>query len=65
MSFELASKYLSANAANISASASSVAKGETLIDTGRTLDVMGTDVIGMRHPMSGAPHLLAKHVRRR
>lgn len=63
MSFELAAKYLSANAANISASASSVQKGETLIDTGRTLDVMGTDVIIIRHPMSGAPHLLAKHVR--
>ncbi len=63
MSFELASKYLSANAANISASASSVQKGETLIDTGKTLDVMGTDVIIIRHPMSGAPHLLAKHVR--
>lgn len=63
MSFELAAKYLSANAANISASTSSVQKGETLIDTGRTLDVMGTDVIIIRHPMSGAPHLLAKNVR--
>ena len=63
MSFELAAKYLSANAANISASASSVQKGETLIDTGRTLDVMGTDVIVIRHPMTGAPHLLAKNVR--
>lgn len=63
MSFELASKYLSANAANISASASSVAKGETLIDTGRTLDVMGADVIIIRHPMTGAPHLLAKHTK--
>lgn len=63
MSFELASKYMSAAAANISASASSVAKGETLLDTGRTLDHMGTDVIIIRHPMSGAPHLLAKHVR--
>ena len=63
MSFELASKYMSAAAANISASASSVAKGETLIDTGKTLDMMGTDIIIMRHPMSGAPHLLAKHVR--
>lgn len=63
MSFELAAKYLSANAANISASASSVQKGETLIDTGRTLDVMGTDVIIIRHPMSGAPHLLAKNVK--
>ena len=62
MSFELASKYMSAAAANISASASSVAKGETLIDTGRTLDQMGTDVIIIRHPMSGAPHLLAQHV---
>lgn len=63
MSFELASKYMSAASANISASASSVVKGETLIDTGRTLDHMGTDVIVIRHPMSGAPHLLARHVR--
>ena len=42
---------------------SSVAKGETLIDTGVTLDQMGTDVIIIRHPMSGAPTLLAKHVK--
>lgn len=63
LSFELASKYMSASAANISASSSSVAKGETLIDTGRTIDMMGSDVIIMRHPMSGAPHLLAKHVK--
>lgn len=63
LSFELASKYMSASAANISASASSVAKGETLIDTGRTIDRMGTDIIIIRHPHSGAPHLLAKHVR--
>ncbi len=62
MSFELASKYMGAAAANISASASSVQKGETLLDTGRTLDRMGTDVIIIRHPMSGAPHLLAQHV---
>ena len=63
LSFELASKYMSASAANISASASSVTKGETLIDTGRTIDMMGTDVIIIRHPQSGAPHLLAKHVK--
>lgn len=63
MSFELASKYMSAVAANISASSSSVAKGETLIDTARTLDMMGTDVIIMRHPMSGAPHIMAPYVR--
>ncbi|MCX8130651.1 MAG: aspartate carbamoyltransferase catalytic subunit [Clostridia bacterium] len=62
LSFELASKYMSASAANISASSSSVSKGETLIDTGKTIDMMGTDVIIIRHPMSGAPHLLAKHV---
>jgi aspartate carbamoyltransferase catalytic subunit len=63
MSFELASKYMGAASANIAASASSVSKGETLIDTGCSLDMMGTDLIIMRHPMSGAPHLLAKHVR--
>lgn len=62
MSFELAAKYMSATAANISASGSSVAKGETLIDTGKTLDRMGTDVIIIRHFSSGAPHLLAQHV---
>ena len=63
LSFELASKYMSAVAANISASSSSVQKGETLLDTARTLDMMGTDVIIIRHPMSGAPHLMAKHVK--
>ncbi|MCX7843399.1 MAG: aspartate carbamoyltransferase catalytic subunit [Clostridia bacterium] len=63
LSFELASKYMSASAANISASGSSVAKGETLIDTGKTIDMMGSDVIIIRHPMSGAPHLLARNVK--
>ena len=63
LSFELAAKFMSANAANISASSSSVSKGETLIDTGRTIDVMGTDVVIMRHDMSGAPHLLARNIK--
>lgn len=63
LSFELAAKFMSANASSISASASSVAKGETLIDTGRTIDAMGTDVVVIRHPMSGAPHLLAKNIK--
>jgi len=63
LSFELAAKYMSASAANVSASASSVAKGESLIDTGKTIDMMGTDIIIIRHPMSGAPHLLAKNVK--
>jgi len=63
LSFELASKYMGASSANISVQASSVAKGETLVDTGKTIDAMGTDVIVIRHPMSGAPHLLAKNVK--
>ena len=62
-SFESAAKIMGANAVNISASASSVTKGETLIDTGKTLDALLTDVIVIRHSMSGAPHLLAKNVR--
>ena len=63
LSFELAAKYMSAFASNVTSSGSSVAKGETLIDTARTIDVMGTDVIVMRHGMSGAPHLIAKNVK--
>lgn len=63
LSFELASKYMSANAANISAVGSSVAKGESLIDTGKTIDMMGTDVIIIRHPQSGAAQLLAQNVK--
>lgn len=59
MSFELAAKYMSANAANITASGSSVAKGETLIDTAMNLNAMGTDILVMRHSMSGAPNLIA------
>ncbi len=62
-SFELAAKYLGAGTVNVSASSSSVQKGETLIDTGRTLDAMKNDVIVIRHPMGGAPALLAKNVR--
>lgn len=63
LSFELASKYMGASSANISASVSSVLKGESLIDTGRTIDRMGTDIIIMRHPQSGAPHLIAQNVK--
>ncbi len=63
VSFELAAKYLGAQAVNVAVASSSVAKGETLIDTGRTLDVMGTDIIVIRHGSSGAPHHLAKNVK--
>lgn len=62
-SFEQAAKYLGATTINIQAATSSVAKGETLIDTGKTLDAQRNDFIVMRHPMGGAPHLLAKTVK--
>lgn len=62
-SFELAGKYLSADTINIAASTSSVSKGETLKDTAKTIEVMGADIIILRHGASGSPHLLAKHVK--
>ena len=62
-SFELAAKYMGAHVVNIAASSSSVQKGETLVDTGKTLDAMKNDVIVIRHPMGGAPRLLAKTVK--
>ena len=62
-SFEEAAKYLGATTINIVAGNSSVAKGETLIDTGKTLDAQKNDFIIIRHPMGGAPHLLAKTVK--
>lgn len=62
MSFELAGKYLGAQVANISASGSSVSKGESLYDTAVTLDHMAADMIIMRHSVSGAPRFLAPHL---
>lgn len=59
-SFELAAKYLSADAVNIAAATSSVSKGESLKDTARTIAAMGADVVVLRHPMAGAPELLAR-----
>ncbi len=59
-SFELAAKYMSADTISIAASTSAVQKGETLADTARNIEVMGTDVVVMRHGASGAPHFLAK-----
>jgi aspartate carbamoyltransferase catalytic subunit len=61
-SFEIASKVLSADAVNWTASASSVTKGETLIDTARNLEAMRPDVLVIRHPAGGAPQLVADHV---
>ncbi|MBN1473741.1 MAG: aspartate carbamoyltransferase catalytic subunit [Syntrophaceae bacterium] len=62
-SFEIAAKRLSADTINISASTSSVAKGETLIDTARNLEAMNPDIIVIRHSAAGAPHLLASQVK--
>lgn len=62
-SFELAGKILGADTINISASTSSVKKGETLYDTIKTLEAMQSDFIVMRHSMSGAPALVAKEVK--
>jgi aspartate carbamoyltransferase catalytic subunit len=62
-SFEIAAKRLSADAINISASTSSVVKGETLIDTALNLEAMAPDAIVVRHSSSGAPHLIAGMVR--
>jgi len=61
-SFEIAAKRLSADTFNISASTSSIVKGETLLDTARNLEAMNPDVIVLRHSAAGAPHLLARHV---
>ena len=59
VSFEVAAKRLGADVVNVAAQASSVSKGETLLDTVRNLAAMGTDVLVMRHPASGAPHFVA------
>ncbi len=61
-SFELAGKVLGADVINISASASSVSKGESLIDTVKTIRAIGADVFIMRHGRSGAPYLASRHV---
>ncbi|HSW58036.1 MAG TPA: aspartate carbamoyltransferase catalytic subunit [Dehalococcoidales bacterium] len=63
LSFELAAKNLSADVSNLSASTSSVTKGESLIDTFLTLESLGADIIIMRHPASGAPNLAARYVK--
>ena len=62
LSFEVAGKRLSADTFNISGSTSSTTKGETLVDTAKNIEAMKPDVIILRHPSSGAPQLLAKHI---
>src|SRR3970040_52645 len=62
-SFEIAGKWLSADVINVSTSSSSVSKGESLKDTGLTLQAMHPDIVVLRHPVAGAPKLLAGYIR--
>jgi aspartate carbamoyltransferase catalytic subunit len=60
VSFEVAAKNLSADVVNIAAATSSVAKGESLVDTVRTVEALGAEMLVIRHPVSGAPYLAAE-----
>src|SRR5688572_16604332 len=62
VSFEIAAKRLGADTVSITASGSSVSKGESLVDTLNTLAAMRPDAIVMRHAASGAPHFLARYL---
>ena len=64
ISFEEAGKVLSADVINMSASGSSAEKGESLLNTGLTLQAMGVDTLVVRHPHSGAPNFLARNLDR-
>jgi aspartate carbamoyltransferase catalytic subunit len=61
--FEIAAKRLSADVINLNVGASSTAKGETLLDTVWNLQAMDADMFVVRHSQSGAPHLIARHVK--
>jgi aspartate carbamoyltransferase catalytic subunit len=61
-SFSLAAKRLSADTQDFSASGSSLSKGESFIDTAKNIEAMGADILVVRHPTPGTPHLLAQHV---
>jgi aspartate carbamoyltransferase catalytic subunit len=61
-SFEFAAKRLSADVVSIATATSSVVKGESLIDTGKTLEAMKADIIIIRHSLAGTPEILAKNL---
>jgi len=63
LSFDIAAKRMSADTFSITASTSSTTKGETLADTARNIEAMMPDILIIRHPSSGAPHYLAKHLK--
>ena len=63
LSFDIAAKRMSADTFSITASTSSTTKGETLADTARNIEAMKPDILIMRHPSSGAPHYLSRHIK--
>lgn len=63
VSFEYAAKLLGTHTSVINATSSSIEKGESLVDTGKTLQALGSDCIVFRHPASGAPYVLASNLR--
>ena len=63
LSFDIAAKRLSADSLSISASTSSLVKGETLLDTAKNLEAMHPDIVILRHSYAGAPHFLAKNLK--
>jgi len=63
LSFEIAAKNLGADVSSLSASISSMTKGESLVDTLDTLQALGADIVVMRHPQSGAPYIVTKHLK--
>ena len=62
LSFDIAAKRMSADTFSIASSTSSTTKGETLADTAKNIEAMAPDILVMRHPSSGAPHYLTKHI---
>jgi aspartate carbamoyltransferase catalytic subunit len=63
VSFEVAARHLSADVVNVSIGGSSIEKGESLLDTMRTLEALGAKVLVLRHATSGAPYLVAREFR--
>src|ERR1043166_5365061 len=61
-SFEIAAKRLSADVVNFNVATSSVAKGESILDTARTIQAMGVDYVVMRHSCPGSPHILSQRL---
>src|SRR5712671_5584339 len=63
VSFEFAAQLLGTHTSLTNTTSSSIEKGESLVDTGKTLQALGAECIVVRHPSSGAPHVLARNVR--